>query len=186
VLKAGHWKLSYGSIEKGKRKGNSVPMTRSYLYLFLSHRHVVLSRGTQWNRGKLSEYSNLLQILLFPPVSAWSDISDQLGLFHRIPEAWQPAQVRHIRPQVRYIWPAEFIQPPSGSKAVAAAPIGYVRPQVRYIWPTRFIRASSGSSIVSPPLIGYIRPSRSWANLNSPSDISDLGRIYPMFWHLQR
>jgi hypothetical protein len=44
-----------------------------------------------------------LEIILFPTVSAWSDISDQVGLFHQIPEGWQPAQVRHIRHNVRYI-----------------------------------------------------------------------------------
>jgi hypothetical protein len=38
---------------------------------------------------------------------------------------------------------------------------------------------------IYPSPIRYIQPSQSWANLNSPSDISDLGRIYPMFWCLQ-
>jgi hypothetical protein len=61
-------------MEKGKRKENGVPVTRSVLSLFLSHRHVILSRGTQWNRQKLSECSNPMEIILFPVVSAWSDI----------------------------------------------------------------------------------------------------------------
>jgi hypothetical protein len=94
-------------------------MTRSFLCLFLSHRHDVLSRGTQRNRRKLSECSNPLKIILFPVVSAWLDISDQVGLLHWIPETWQPAQVRHIRP-------AGFIRPPLGSRAVEAAPIGHI------------------------------------------------------------
>jgi hypothetical protein len=63
----------------------------------------ILSRGTQRNCQKLSECSNPLEIILFPAVSAWSDISDEVRLFHWIPETWQPAQVRHIRPQVGYI-----------------------------------------------------------------------------------
>jgi hypothetical protein len=49
-------------MEKEKKKRIGVPVTRSYFYLFLSHRHVVLSRGTQQNRRKLSECSNLFQI----------------------------------------------------------------------------------------------------------------------------
>jgi hypothetical protein len=74
-------------MEKGKRKRIGVPVRRSYLYLLLSHRHAILSRGTQQNRQKLSECSNPLEIILFPTVSVSLDISDQVGLFHRIPEA---------------------------------------------------------------------------------------------------
>jgi hypothetical protein len=98
VLKAGRWKSSYGSMEKEKKKRIGVPVTRSYFYLFLSHRHAVLSRGTQQNRRKLSECSNLLQISWFSIVSAWSDISDQVGHFHRVPEAWQLCHIGHIWP----------------------------------------------------------------------------------------
>jgi hypothetical protein len=39
--------------------------------------------------------------------------------------------------------------------------------------------------IYSSP-IRYIWPNRSWSILNSPSDISDLGQIYPMVSQLQR
>jgi hypothetical protein len=59
-----------------KEKGNGVPMTRSYLYLFLSHSHAVLLKGTQRNRRKLSECSKPLEIILFPTVSAWSTKSE--------------------------------------------------------------------------------------------------------------
>jgi hypothetical protein len=44
-----------------------------------------------------------LKIILFLVVSAWSDISNKVEHFHRIPETWQPTKVRHIQPQVRYI-----------------------------------------------------------------------------------
>jgi hypothetical protein len=135
-------------MEKGKRKGIGVPVTRSYLYLFLSHRHAVLSRGTQRNRRKLSECSNPLQNILFPVVSA---ISDQVGHFHRVTEVWQLCQVR-------YIQPAEFIQPPSSFGNVTTAPVGHIRP-------TEFTQSLSGFSTVSPLLdqiypspIRYIRP----------------------------
>jgi hypothetical protein len=74
--------------KKGKRKGNGVPMTRSFLYLFLSHSHVVLLRWTQQNRRNLAECSNPLEIILFFVVSAWSDIFDHVGHFHQIPETW--------------------------------------------------------------------------------------------------
>jgi hypothetical protein len=78
-------------MKKRKRKGNGVSMIRSYLYLFFSHRHAILSRGTQRNRQKLSECSNPLKIILFPTVSTWLDLSDQVRLFHQILETWQPA-----------------------------------------------------------------------------------------------
>jgi hypothetical protein len=48
---------------KRKKKRIDVPMTRSYFYLFLSHMHVVLSRGAQWNHRKMSECS------IFPNLS---------------------------------------------------------------------------------------------------------------------
>jgi hypothetical protein len=66
-------------MEKGKIEGIGVPVIGWYLYLFLSHRHAILPRGTQWNIQKLSECSNPMEIILFPVVSTWSDISDQVG-----------------------------------------------------------------------------------------------------------
>jgi hypothetical protein len=82
-------------VQWKKEKGIGVPMTRIYLYLFLSHRHAVLSRGTQWNHRKLSKCSNSLEII-FPAMSAWSDISVQVRYFHQVTEAWQHCQVGHI------------------------------------------------------------------------------------------
>jgi hypothetical protein len=46
-----------------KEKRNSVPVTRSFLCLFLSHRHAVLSRATQHNCQNLAECSKTLQII---------------------------------------------------------------------------------------------------------------------------
>jgi hypothetical protein len=75
-----------------------------YIY-FLSHRHVVLSRGSQWNRRKLSECSNPWKIFYSPlPTksdifigsqkhgsTARSGISDQSDLsnLHWVPKLWQ-------------------------------------------------------------------------------------------------
>jgi hypothetical protein len=96
---------------------------------------------------------------------AWSDISDQPDMSspHQVPESWQAVHVKHIRPQVRYIRPTRSVWPSSGSRSIASL--------LDRIYP-------------SPN--GYIRPSQIQASLNLPSDISNLGRIYPMFWHLQQ
>jgi hypothetical protein len=99
--------------KKEKRKENGVLVTRSYLYLFLSHRHVVLSRGTQRNRPKLSECLIPLQILyslpslfgqIYPttsdffigfqrlgshPRSGISNPRSDISGLHLVPESWQ-------------------------------------------------------------------------------------------------
>jgi hypothetical protein len=87
-------------------------MIRSYLYFFLSHRHAILSRGTQRNRQKLSECWNPFHIIysmssLFGRIYSttldffigfqrlgsqpMSDICDQLDLLglHWVLEPWQ-------------------------------------------------------------------------------------------------
>jgi hypothetical protein len=46
------------------------PWQEDFYVYFLSHRHAILSRGTQRNRQKLSECSNPLEIILFLVVSA--------------------------------------------------------------------------------------------------------------------
>jgi hypothetical protein len=83
-------------MEKGKKKRVGVTMARSYFYLFLSHRHAVLSRGTERNHKKILECSNIFQISLSFAVSVWSDISNQVRHFHQVPEPWWLGQVRYL------------------------------------------------------------------------------------------
>jgi hypothetical protein len=82
---------------KGKKKMKWCAHDKKlFIFIFLSHRHAVLSRGTQRNRRKLSECSNPLENIILSVVSAWSDLSDQVGYFHRDTETWQHCQVGHI------------------------------------------------------------------------------------------
>jgi hypothetical protein len=48
-------------------------------------------------------------------------VADQVRHFHRVTKAWQHCQVGHIRP-------VRFIQPPLGSRAMAAAQVEHIRP----------------------------------------------------------
>jgi hypothetical protein len=105
-----------------KEKKNWCAHDKKLFLFILSQRPAVLSRGTQRNRRTLSECSNPLQISWFSIVSTWSDISDQVGHFHWVPEAWQLCQVRHIWPQVRYIRPTGYIRSSSGSRALVTKP----------------------------------------------------------------
>jgi hypothetical protein len=85
---------------KRKKKRNWCARDKKLFYLFLNHRHAVLSRGTQQNSQKILECSNLFLITLFSIVSTWSDNcigfqnhgsqdrSDMSGP-HRVPEPWQ-------------------------------------------------------------------------------------------------
>jgi hypothetical protein len=64
---------------------------------------------------------------------------------------------------------------------------GWIYP-THLIYPT-FIEFQYHATLLDqiyPSPIGYIQPCWSWAILKSPSDISDLGWINLMFWHLQR
>jgi hypothetical protein len=106
-------------MEKGKKKRVGVTMARSYFYLFLSHRHAVLSRGTErkhkkyWSAQTSSKSLYPLLCLfgrIYPTKSdifikfqslgglARLDIFDQLNISgHRqVPEPWQPCLVGHI------------------------------------------------------------------------------------------
>jgi hypothetical protein len=49
-----------------------------------------------------------------PVDSIASNISDQVGYFHRVPEPWQWFQVRYIRPK------PDISDPQSGSRTVVA------------------------------------------------------------------
>jgi hypothetical protein len=156
---------------KRKKKRVGVPVTRSYFYLFLSHRHVVLSRGTQRIRRKYlsaqtpskSLYSLLCLFSRIYPTNldiciefqncgsqAKLDISDQLDLSdpRQVLESWQLSR-------------SDISDPPDlfGIHRVPEP--------------------------LHPSLIEYMRPSWIWPSLNLPSDISNLGQIYPMLWHLQ-
>jgi hypothetical protein len=136
-------------------------VTRSYLYLFLSHRHAVLSRGTQRNRQKLSECSNSLQNILFPIMSAWRP-SQTFSSGHRAVVAL---------PGWTYKTPGRIYL----VSRIYSAPIGFQKP-----W--QLLR----SDISNPPdffslhrvpvpchfsLIGYIR---------APSDISNPAEFEPV------
>jgi hypothetical protein len=131
VLKAGQLKIKLCLYQKKERIGVAVP--RCYLFLFLSHRRAVLSRGTQQNCQKMLECSNLpnpsvslssLSGQIYPirsnisigfqnrGTASRSDISDPISDIsdvsdmsspRRVLELWQAVQVRHIHPQVGYI-----------------------------------------------------------------------------------
>jgi hypothetical protein len=62
----------------------------------------------------------IFQILCFTFLTMSSDISDQIRYFHRVPVSRQSDPIEHIRPQVRYIRPAEYVRSPSGSRTVAS------------------------------------------------------------------
>jgi uncharacterized protein (DUF2461 family) len=69
----------------------------------LSHRHVILSRGTQRNRQKNVGVLKLSKSFCFVAIFVWSDISDQVGYFHWVPEPWNSFTIRYIRPHLRHI-----------------------------------------------------------------------------------
>jgi hypothetical protein len=166
-------------------KGNGVPVTRSYLYLFFSHRHVVLSRVTQQNRQKLSECSNPFQILYALPSLFGRIYPTKLDFFIKFQRLG--SQPRSNISEPHQIYPTSWIYPASiGFQSHGSCP-GWTYPTYQ-IYPSLVgfqYRVTTFDRIYLSH-IRYIRPSRSWVNLNSLSDISDLSRIYPMFWHIQR
>jgi hypothetical protein len=101
VLKIGHWKSSYVSLKKGKKKIIRCAHDKKLYLFYLSHRHAILSRGTQWNRWwKCQNAQNSKSFLLvlsmldrtYPTrsdisigfqslgISSRSDISDASGI----------------------------------------------------------------------------------------------------------
>jgi hypothetical protein len=116
--------------------------------------------------------------------------------------------ISDLWPQVKYIRPAGFIWPPLGSRTVATAPVRHIRP-AEYIWSSLGSRPLAAwtdqtypTHRIYPVFIGFQnRVTSHWSDISEPHQIYptqpntsqfespighiELGRIYPIFWHIQ-
>jgi hypothetical protein len=161
------------SLSKKEKRKESVCLWQEVISIYfwvidMSYYRGTIERDTTESLIKMSECS-IFQILRFAFLAVSSNISNQIGYFHRVLESWHCFSIGYIRPQVGHIWRIRLIWAWSGSSTVT-------------VWHGRtYLTLSQICSV----LVGFqnggklsksdISDPRS--NISNPPDLFDLHRV---------